>query len=107
MKIISHIFILLTFFLCACTTTGGYEKKLSSWVGKDVNSLIQSWGPPASTYKMPNGDIMYTFFFNGGTVVMPIGNLAYAVNRTCKTIFIARDNGVIKSWRWEGNACKA
>jgi hypothetical protein len=109
MKIFKNLLLLVVFvvFPSACATTGGYEKILSSWMGNDVNSLIQSWGPPANTYKMPNGDIMYTFFYDGGAVAMPIGNMAYAVNRSCKTTFIVGQDGKIKTWRWEGNTCKA
>ncbi len=107
MNILRCFLLATTIFLSACTSTGGYEKVLASWVGNDVSSLIQSWGPPANTYQMPNGDIMYTFFFDGGAVAMPVGNMAYAVNRSCKTTFTAGSNGIIKTWRWEGNACRA
>ena len=38
------------------------EQELASWRGSDVNKLIAHFGPPTSTYAMPNGDAMYTFF---------------------------------------------
>jgi len=105
MKKLLWIF-LLYFLLLGCATTRGYEKILQSWIGHDVNELIQSWGPPANVYKLPNGSTMYTWWFDGGTVAMPIGNMAYAVKRYCKTTFVVNQQGIIKSWRWEGNACR-
>lgn len=98
--------VLLSLFLASCASTATYEKTLDTWVGADVSSLIEKWGPPANEYKLPNGNVMFTWLFNGGTVAMPIGNMAYAVNRTCKTTFTTNTQGVIQNWRWEGNACE-
>lgn len=91
----------------ACATTGKYEQKLNSWVGADVNRLVQAWGPPADTYRMPDGRALYTWYFDGGAVAMPIGNMAYAVQRYCKTTFTVSKQGIVQTWRWEGNACKS
>lgn len=96
----------LSMLLLGCATTKGYERVLQTWVGHDVNDLIQSWGPPADVYKLPNGSMMYTWRFDGGAVAMPIGNMAYAVNRYCKTTFTVSEQGIIQTWRWEGNACR-
>ena len=38
------------------------EQALTSWHGADVNKLILQFGPPTSTYVMPNGDVIYTFY---------------------------------------------
>jgi len=46
-----------------------------------VNELIQKWGPAANVYKLPNGSVMYTWWFDGGAVAMPIGNMA--LGRQC------------------------
>jgi hypothetical protein len=48
-------------FLSGCATTGNYEKILQSWTGSDINRLIESWGPPSSTFEMPNGNKTYTW----------------------------------------------
>jgi hypothetical protein len=47
--------------LTACASTRGYERALDSWVGSDINQLIESWGPPTQTYPMPDGRNMYTW----------------------------------------------
>ena len=40
------------------------EQALASWHGLDVNKLLVQFGPPTSTYVMPSGDIIYTFFWS-------------------------------------------
>lgn len=93
--------------LTGCATTGKYEAKLDSWVGQDVSRLIVAWGAPAQTYEIPDGRTLYTWYFDGGAVAVPIGNAAYAVQRYCKTTFMVGPAGFVQNWRWEGNACKA
>ena len=88
-----------------CATTGKYETVLQSWVGNDVNHLIASWGPPTSEYRMPNGNVMYTYRRDAGAVAVPVGNMVYAGRRWCETTFQVDALGVIRSWRWEGNNC--
>jgi hypothetical protein len=52
---------------------------------------------------------VYTWLYQGGTHVVgvPIGNAVTASSVTfwCKTTFIATSLGVVKWWRYEGNAC--
>jgi hypothetical protein len=100
--------LLLVFLITsACATTGRYEKILDSWVGVDVNRLFEAWGPPSSTFDMPDGRRQYTWLFDGGAVAMPIGNMAVAVRRGCMTTITTSTTGVIQTWRYEGNACRA
>lgn len=98
--------VLLSIFLHACATTRGYEKVLQTWIGNDVNELMQEWGAPENVYKLPNGNTMYTWWFDGGAVAMPMGNMAYAVSRSCKTTFTTNAQGIIQTWRFEGNMCR-
>ncbi len=42
---VSRVLLLLCVVASVCATTGNYQKILASWVGSDVNRLIQSWGP--------------------------------------------------------------
>lgn len=89
-----------------------FEEKLESWKGADVNQLIESWGPPTSTYDMPNGDKMYTWNRTGGTVAssnyFPQLSLATARANTmyCNTSFTVSSSNIVTNWRWEGNSCK-
>lgn len=47
--------ILVLLLLAGCATTAGYEKILNSWVGDNVDHLVSSWGPPASSYQLSDG----------------------------------------------------
>jgi hypothetical protein len=99
--------VLFTLVTNACATVGRYERILDSWTGAEVSRLIENWGPPAGTYMMPDGRLLYTWFFDGGAVAVPIGNMAYAVQRYCRTTFTVSPNGIVERWRYEGNACRA
>jgi len=110
----SAICLMLLLVVFGCATTSAYEKKIATWVGEDVNRLVQVWGPPSSTYVLPNGEgTMYTWMFNGGTVAT--GNYNYYLDTTtysaqtywCKTTFTVNKSNVVTSWRWEGNACRS
>lgn len=41
--------------VAGCATTANYEKVLSSWVGRHVDHLVSSWGPPYSSYPLSDG----------------------------------------------------
>lgn len=47
--------------LSACTSTAGYEKILSSWVGSHVDQLVTSWGPPNTSHQLTNGDTLIQY----------------------------------------------
>lgn len=100
------LLVLLAAAALSCATSGGYEKVLKSWVGSDISSLIESWGPPSSSYSLPNGRTMYTWDTSGGAVAVPIGNSVAVVPRRCKTTFTVDLSGVVRAWRYEGNMCK-
>lgn len=104
MKKLIYIFAIVI-LLSGCATLQNREKALQSWIGSDVNSLIQSWGPPIDVFELPNGNKMYTWFYDSGAVAMPIGNMAYAVNKNCKITMTVDRNNIVQSWRYEGNAC--
>src|SRR5688572_26536326 len=42
-------------------TSDRYKKVVESWIGADINNLIEVWGPPSSTYDMPNKQRMFTW----------------------------------------------
>ncbi len=39
----------------------GYDNEIGAWVGQDANVLVRVWGPPASTFTMPNKDTVYVY----------------------------------------------
>ena len=93
--------------LVGCATTGNYEKVLNSWVGVKTDQLISKWGPPHKSFELSNGGLVleyyqqnYTGYYNSYT------NTFHNIKNACKTLFTVNAAGIIKSWRWQGNACK-
>jgi hypothetical protein len=96
------ILLILTMSINSCVSAYGvssadrkkkYNRMLDSWKGVDINVLINSWGQPTREYKMPNGNIMYTFN-------------EYSGHYNCNTSFTTNEKYKIINWRWDGNACQ-
>ena len=110
--------------LAGCATTAKYEAMLNTWVGHSEDELIRRWGPPDRVYETSSSK--YLQFSRSASGYVPgtppsyqttiVGNTAYtnavggspgfAYTNWCNTIFELQ-SGVVRSWRWEGNACKA
>jgi hypothetical protein len=128
------VLIIISLLGFSCATTDyvllkqNYRQKMDSWLNNDVNALIRSWGPPASQYAMPNGNMIYTWNISmsrqNPTVILPstttitgYGNTIYQNNSTqmaiggdvstyyCISNFEAGQNGKIINWFAKGNAC--
>lgn len=116
--------VMLALLLAGCATTANFEKILQDSVGRPEADLIQAWGPPSSVYE--SGESKYLTWQRGSSGYVPgvaptyrtyaIGNTLYtqptggspgfAYTNHCKyTLELVR--GVVRSWRWEGNACRA
>lgn len=87
---------------------------LNSWIGVNVNVLIMRWGAPSNEYKMPNGNIIYTWHKERSIPVpldiTQVGNDYFgtgggaAVVSCTISIFSDSHNDII-NWKWEGNGC--
>lgn len=95
---------------------------LNGWEGKDINDLIYSWGPPGSTFTMPNSNKMFTWdkVKVGPTITSTSGSAVYvgsgisvgggsSLSTTevfdCHTTFVTNPAGTILSWTLKGNSC--
>lgn len=56
--------------LVGCATTGKYKAVLNSWVGSSADSLVSSWGPPNSSYRLSNGGEVLQYS-RAGNIHMP------------------------------------
>ena len=92
------------FVLIGCATRAKYVAKLNTWLGKDISEFIYKAGPPTSEYKMPDGNIMYTWHKTTGTSTIQYSTIT---SYYCNTIITASPIGKIISWRYEGNACRS
>lgn len=92
-----------------CHRQAEYESKLQSWVGADVNRMIGSWGPPTSTYDLPNGNKIYSWSrsAHGATAVPTFGGGVMVQNfsRSCDVNMTVNGSDEIISWQYQGNAC--
>lgn len=95
------------FLLSGCSgKSTSMEEALNTWVGSDINRVIERFGPPSDEYQMSNGRIIYTWYYDGGVVANPTyGGGAEAYRYYCEVAFITDREGIIGGWRWEGNSC--
>ncbi len=118
------IILLLAVLLAGCATSANYEKLLDSWTGSTESALVATWGPPSSVYELDG--TRYLTFNKSGSGYIPgvaptyqtkwVGNTPYTTQvggspgysyaTNCNTTFILQGQ-VIKSWRYEGNACRS
>jgi hypothetical protein len=94
------------------------EKKISavlnSWIGSDINDLIMKWGSPNGEYKMPNGNIIYTWrderALPAPVDLSPVGDSLVGIGGgaiiiSCTTSIYTDPHGKIFNWKWKGNGC--
>jgi hypothetical protein len=109
--------------LSACATRANYEAALNSWIGHPESELVGAWGPPVNGYTAPDGVRILTYN-SSGQMTLPgtppsyttncVGNTCYTnpvggtrpttINLSCATNFTVT-NGVISTWRYQGNNC--
>ncbi len=112
---IRRILILITLIasLVGCATQAKYDKKLYSWKGQSIEDLFSSWGYPASSFVMPNGNTMYVYTHSSTmtvpTQIWPNGQVnplsGQQVEHWCKTYFEVNKEKKILHCSYEGNAC--
>ena len=90
-----------------------YEKILNDLKDKNVNSLLESWGPPSDIFNLSNGNKMYTWDYVGNTYessnyneTINQGNTT-SYTKYCETTFTINTAENIISWTYRGNACTA
>jgi hypothetical protein len=84
--------VILFMFLGGCATTANYEKALDTWVGKDLDSLVVAWGPPAGTFQLSDGSTLVEYVEERNAQV---GGYSYTVPETTyQTGSVYTNNGV-------------
>lgn len=99
--------------LVGCATSAKYDQKLQQYVGLSETEMVQRFGPPTSTYPMPDGGKVMTYSENMGaqsnTTYNSMTNSLDTSSgaNACTTHFILNKEGIITSTRWTGNSCRA
>ena len=100
--------VLVCFLLIGCASFGDFleevaksdeekfEEVLNSWVGASEDVLLLQRGLPESTYEV-SGLKVYEYYRESGA--------PGAWNRWCKVGYIIDSEGIIGTWRYEGNGC--
>jgi hypothetical protein len=78
------------------------------WIGQPVTNMFAKWGPPTSTFDIPEGGTIYTWVNQGPTTAFASYNkstktaVAQENTPTCKVDWIVGPNGLVRSYRWSG-----
>ena len=106
-----------------CATHQKFVNKYNSWVGKDIQHLIQKIGYPDSTYLLPNKNKVYVYEKSRVYSVpgAPIATYGYGyyggygygvygyrediVHASCKLFLETNKKGIIVRWESRGNSC--
>lgn len=82
------------------------EDSMASWVGKDIDSLAATWGPPSSTYTNKDGSMIYDYSYSTTTTreaqYSVYGHLlapGESNTSTCNRAFLVAPSGIISKWR--------
>ena len=130
-KITFALIFSLLLFACAFSNEA-YEQKLASWVGKNEQTLIASWGRPTAQKVLENGQTILTYIkqneyfvpmeyfydypgwadadivydpFLGDDGFAPYAQIVDTeVEQICQTTFVVQNN-IITSYHFRGNNC--
>ena len=122
-KFLFYTFIILSLFsMQGCATQQNFVKKYNSWMGQDINHLIQQIGYPDSTYILPNKNKVYVYERSNVYSIpsMPIMGYGYGgyyggygmygysndiVYQTCKLFIETDKKGIIGKWGSMSDHC--
>src|SRR5207245_11809969 len=60
MRLVSSV-LLAVLIVAGCATRANYEKILNTWIGASADRLVQRWGAPARTFRLPRGNEIYIY----------------------------------------------
>jgi hypothetical protein len=104
MKILLAFLFLIS--LSGCATQGKLEEKLQDNVGENINDIIDEAGPPTNVFHKPNGEIVYTWHYNGDTIASGSSSQAVVTTTYCNISYVTKPDGTIRNWAHQGNICR-
>lgn len=113
--------------LSGCATHENFAKRYDSWIGKDINGLIDQIGYPDSSFEAPNGNKVYVYNYeriDTAPMMTPTFGFGYGwyghhhpfmigvsgyhtTTRTCKLFIEVNKQEKIVKWSSRGNSCVA
>ena len=97
------LILFVSVFFLGCYGPKKMAKAFDPWIGQNINSMLEVWGPPTKTFDFPNGSgKIYTWIYlNGSTVATE--NSGSSGTEGCEFNWTVDNNDVIKSYRYKGN----
>lgn len=114
----------LFFLLGACASAANYQKQINKWQGKNIQTLISTWGKPDAGIQLPNGHKLYQYTkktmysipdpkrtplrTNNGNLFSHYDepwNTHQTIIRSCRTSFETSTDGRIIRISFKGNNC--
>jgi hypothetical protein len=80
---------------CAATKQEVSDNLGNRFVGKNVDSLVSEFGPPASTFRMNSGEIAYVWQLSGITYIDTDKGSGTAKTNYCKVNGISSPAGIV------------
>jgi len=107
-----------------CATRENFVQRYDSWLGYDINQLMQEIGYPDGTYVLPNKNKVYVYEksriysipsmpmmgygyggYYGGYGMYGYGYGNDIIQKSCKLFLETNKKGIIVKWGSRGNAC--
>jgi hypothetical protein len=80
---------------CAASKQEVAARLGDQFVGQNVDALVMKFGPPASTFKMNDGDTAYVWQLGNQTDIATDRGSGFASTRYCKVNVIASKVGIV------------
>ncbi len=98
--------LLLIISVYGCASTENYRELAELWIGHHQDELIETWGPPDSSFELDSGGVAYTWHEQLGNSFVPVGSSVVTTSRECSTTYYVDMQGRIYNVSFRGNACK-
>lgn len=107
--------------LSACATQANYERRLQTYVGQNISTVMAGWGYPSGSFEAPDGNMVYVWdhqsvfisspsYFGGyyrrGYYGPAVDFPGQAYTYRCQTYFEVDKKKTILSWKVQGNDCR-
>ena len=78
-------------------------KVMDSWIGENIDTVINSCGYPSSEKEIAGKKLYY--WLNSSYVVTGNQYGVYGGESICNRIIEVDKNNIVVKWQWEGNSC--
>jgi hypothetical protein len=134
LRIAPAIALALALGACQFPTTAAYQEQVSSWIGRPVDQLFITWGPPQRSQTLTDGGRVIEYdrqearYVPGASIPQSypayvvrdgVGRRrvvyrtvwqetpGYVTQQRCVTRFVVSRDGTVQSMNFAGNACVA